>query len=260
MPGSGSWQGVGVSDRERQLAAVRALVASEPALTSGPPDRADHLRRLCRATARTLPALGAAVTVMTAHGVQPVAVSSDPQTQGLEEQQFSFGEGPCVDAFDGRRPVLVPELGSNRPTRWPAYTPAALEQGVRAVFAFPLQIGAARLGVLDVYRDAPGGLSGVALRQALTFAEVALWILLDGQADAAVDRPVDGLEAAVESRSELFQAQGMVMIQLGVSLAEAMSRLRAHAYAHDRNLGDIARDVVARRLELEADRISDGAG
>jgi len=229
-------------------------------MASGPLDRADRLRQLCRASTRTLPALGSAVTLMTAQGVQPGAVSSDALTQALEEQQFSFGEGPCVDAFAQCRPVLVPDLGSDRPERWLAYAPAALEKGVRAVFAFPLQIGAARLGVLDVYRDSPGVLSAAALRQALSFAEIALWILLDGQSDASIGRPVEGLESAVESRSELFQAQGMVMIQLGVSLAEAMARLRAHAFIEDRRLGEVARDVVARRLILEPDRSSGGSG
>ena len=222
-------------------------------------DRENHLGQLCRTVTRTLPARGAAVTVMTAEGVQSVAVASDPQTQALEEQQFSFGEGPCVDAFALRRPVLEPDLGRES-ARWSAYAPAALGEGVRAVFAFPLQIGAARLGVLDVYRDQPGGLSPMALRQSLTLAETALHILLDGQADAVSGRPVQGLESAVESRSELFQAQGMVMIQLGVSLAEAMSRLRAHAYAQDRRLSDVARDVVTRRLELDPDRMPDSAG
>jgi hypothetical protein len=242
-----------VTDREQQLAAVRVLIAAEPALFSEPADRADHLGRLCRSAARALPARGAAVTVMTAQGVQSVAVASDPQTQALEEQQFSFGEGPCVEAFAARRPVLTPDL-AGRSSHWPAYAPAALQHGVRSVFAFPLQIGAARLGVLDVYRDEPGMLPAPTLLQALTFTEIALRILLDGQADAATGRPVEGLESAVESRSELFQAQGMVMIQLGVSLAEAMSRLRAHAYAYDQRLSDVARDVVARRLELEPDR------
>ena len=52
----------------------------------------------------------------------------------------------------------------------------------------------------------------------------------------------------------LYQAQGMVMVQLGVSLGEAMSRLRAHAFAENRPLGDVAADVVARRLALQADR------
>jgi hypothetical protein len=247
-----------LSDREQALAAVRDLIAAEQVGT-GPLDRAGRLRQLCRASARNLPALGSAVTVMTAQGVQSLVVSSDPLTQLLADQQFSFGEGPCVDAFAHRRPVLVPDLG-HRQSLWPAYSPAALEQGVRAVFAFPLQIGAARLGVLDVYRETSGVLSASALRQAHSFAEVALWILLDGQVGTPSDRLVADLESAVESRSELFQAQGMVMIQLGVSLAEAMSRLRAHAYAQDRKLGDVARDVVARRLELEPDRMSGGSG
>jgi hypothetical protein len=234
------------------LAAVLGLIEAEPEPNSDAADWAAHLGRLCRTAARALPARGAAVTVMTADGAQPVAVASDPVTQALEEQQFSFGEGPCVEAFACRRPILEPDL-DRWPERWPAYSPAALRQGVRAVFAFPLQIGAARLGVLDIYRDEPGVLTSTALLQSLAFAEIALRILLDGQAQVARGQPVQGLETAAKSRSELFQAQGMVMIQLGVSLTEAMSRLRAHAYAHDRSLSDVAHDVVARRLRLEPD-------
>jgi hypothetical protein len=248
-----------LSEREQEITTVRALIAAEPILINGstaPLGRPVRLQQLCRAAVRTVPALGAAVTVMTPDGLQPVAVASDPKTQTLEELQFSFGEGPCVEAFADRRPVLESDLGGRRHTRWPAYTAAALEQGVQAVFAFPLQIGAARLGVLDMYRELPGGLSAPTLRRALTFAEVALSILLEGQADAGPEHPVQDLESAVESRSELFQAQGMVMIQLGVSLAESMSRLRAHAYANDRRLGDVARDVVVRRLQFEPDRMS----
>ena len=52
----------------------------------------------------------------------------------------------------------------------------------------------------------------------------------------------------------LYQAQGMVMVQLGVRLGEAMARLRAHAFAENRPLGEVAADVVARRLALQADR------
>ncbi len=249
-----------MSSHEQQLAAVRALIADELPVVTGSIDTADRLGRLCRATTRSLPALGSAVTVMTAEGAQPVAISSDGLTQALEEQQFSFGEGPCVDAFASRRPVLVPDLRNHDRHCWPAYTAAALDRGVLAVFAFPLQIGGARLGVLDVYRDVPGVLTASALRRALSFAEIALWILLDGQQATPVNHPVEGLESAVDSRSELFQAQGMVMIQLGVSLSEAMSRLRAHAFAQERKLGDVARDVVARRLELEPDGCSGSSG
>jgi hypothetical protein len=45
----------------------------------------------------------------------------------------------------------------------------------------------------------------------------------------------------------------MIIAQLGVSAAVALIRLRAYAYAHDRRLRDVARDVVARRLRFHAD-------
>jgi hypothetical protein len=138
-------------------------------------------------------------------------------------------------------------------SRWPGYSPAALDRGVRAVFAFPLQVGAARLGVLDVYREQPGSLSAESLALALTFAEVAVQTLLDGQERAARGQAAEGLEGALEYRFALYQAQGMTMVDLGVSIGEAMARLRAHAYAHDRPLSDVARDVVAGRLRLESD-------
>jgi hypothetical protein len=241
------------------MAEVRALIDGGPPSADSPDGTVGRLQRLCVATIRELPALGAGVTVMTEDGVQSLAIGSDPFSQLLEEQQFGFGEGPCAEAFAGRRPVLEPDLGLDA-GRWPGYASAAYEQGVRAVFAFPLQIGAARLGVLDVYREQPGVLSPDTLIRALTFAEIAVETLLDGQRDVVAGTHFAGVERAVDSRSELFQAQGMVMIQLGGSLAEAMARLRAYAYGHERGLGEVARDVVARRLQFEPGRGPDGTG
>ena len=119
--------------------------------------------------------------------------------------------------------------------------------------AFPLQVGAASLGVLDVYRERPGNLTDDELTDALAFADLAVDMLLEGQAGAAEGALAPGLEAVVDRSAEVYQAQGMVTMQLGVDLAEAMVRLRAHAYAHDRTLLDVARDIVARRLTLERD-------
>jgi GAF domain/ANTAR domain len=239
-----------VSAREDLIAEVLALVdeAEPPADSAG--GTMARLQRLCVASVRDLRAFGAGVTVMTEDGLQSVAIGADSRSQLLEEQQFSFGEGPCAEAFASRRPVLEPDLGLDA-GRWPGYASAAHRQGVRAVFAFPLQVGAARLGVLDVYREQAGPLSTATLVRALTFADVAVLALLDGQREVAAGRQVAGLQPAVESRSELFQAQGMVMIQLGVSLTEAMTRIRAYAYGQDRGLGEVARDVVAGRLNFQ---------
>jgi ANTAR domain len=149
--------------------------------------------------------------------------------------------------------VLEPDLGVEGILRWPGYTPAAHERGIRSVFAFPLQIGAARLGVLDLYRQSRGSLSGPSLGQALAFADVAVETLLDGQALAAQGRVPEGLDRALHSDYAVYQAQGMVMVDLGISLADAMARLRAHAYGRNLPLRDVAADIVGGRLRLEPD-------
>ncbi len=121
------------------------------------------------------------------------------------------------------------------------------------MFAFPLQIGAARLGVLDVFRDKTGSLNGETLALCLTFAEVAVTTLLDGQTRAPTQGADDEFGGGLGSHTILFQAQGMVMMQMRASLTDAMARIRAHAYAENRPLTDVAADFVARRLRFEPD-------
>lgn len=234
-------------------ARVAALIAQQPA---APRDRSGvmgTMRRLCGAAAQALSASGATVTVVADDGVRSVTAASDPDSERVEELHFLLGEGPGTDAFADRRPVLVADLAAEAAARWPVYAPAAGDLGVRAVFAFPLQVGAARLGVLEVYRRRPGQLSRGELRSALTFADVALTTLLDAQ-DGARGGGAEDLVGAVERRADLFQAQGMVMVQLGVGLTEALARMRAHAYAQNQALGDVAAAVLTRRLRFEPDQ------
>jgi hypothetical protein len=228
---------------------IKGLIDAEPIRAGG---LSGLLERVCFAVVPVLSASGAGISMMTADGTRGVCIASDPVSQHVDDLQFVLGEGPCMEAFEHRRPVLVTDVADTA-TRWPLYAPAAEQGGVRAVFAFPLQIGAARLGALDVYRDEVGSLSGEALNEALAFAEVALTILLDEQERAGPQRIGAGAEGALGHRVELYQAQGMVQVQLGVGAGEALVRLRAHAYANGRRLGDVARDVVARTLTFERD-------
>jgi ANTAR domain/GAF domain len=230
-------------------------MAAEPLTRAEETQTGDWMHRMCTVAARELPASGVAVSLMTDDGSAGIAASSDETSEALEELQFTLGEGPCVDAFSLRRPVLVPDLLGSAQVWWPGYTPAVQGYGVGAVFSFPLQSGASRLGALDVYRTSAGSLSIDALTLALTFAQFATTTLLDGQESAVEGETAAGLGHALESRYELHQAQGMVMVQLGISLSDAMARLRAYAYAQDRSLGLVAADVVARRLTLQQDTI-----
>ncbi len=233
-----------------RVAMIRSLIDGEPA---SPGNGVGLLQRVCVAAAHTLAASGAGISVISETGARGVYAASDPLTEHIEELQFVLGEGPCWDAFATRRPVLIPDLDNEVPARWPIYTPAVHDSGVRAVFSFPLQMGAVRLGVLDVFRQRTGSLSDDELSDALTFAEVTMTALLDEHEGAATTDPGDGLAEVVEHRAELFQAQGMVMVQLGVPIGEALARLRAYAYAHGRRLDEVARDVVARRLHFDRD-------
>ena len=78
---------------------------------------------------------------------------------------------------------------------------------------------------------------------------------MDSDLQAAVNDPDSSAWAELNalSRTEVSQATGMLVAQLGVEPAEALVRLRAHAYATDRSATDVARDILDRRLQLEAD-------
>jgi hypothetical protein len=137
--------------------------------------------------------------------------------------------------------------------RWPGFAPAAVAAGARALFAFPLQAGAIRAGVLSLYRARPGPLTPQQLADALVFADIALQLLLDsyaGISGSADYRPLDGLS---DSRAEVYQATGMISVQLDVSLEEAFVRLRARAFAAETSLDSVARDVVSRMLRFDPD-------
>jgi hypothetical protein len=208
--------------------------------------------RLCRQCMSMLPVTGVGLALMTAQGPSGVVVAAtDGAARSLEDLQFALGEGPCVEASRSGRPVLQPELFEAAANRWPAFAAAAQTAGVRAIFAFPLRVGAIRIGVLDLYRDTPGHLSEAQLAEALAFADVATLLLLHLQDSSLGDQVHPALNGPLDSLARVHQATGMISVQLGVSLAEALLRLRAHAYAQDRPVADVATDVVSRRVRFD---------
>lgn len=147
------------------------------------------------------------------------------------------------------QPVLASDLDQAAwVRRWPAFAPEALAAGARALFALPLQIGAARVGVMDLHRDAPGWLQGVELADALVFADATTQALL---IEAHVRDVQDVPDLYQGYHAVVHQATGMVKAQLNVGIAEALVRLRAYAYAEERPIEDVARDVVGRRLRFD---------
>ena len=231
--------------------AVREILSAVWAGSRDGEELPDSLVRLC---ARTLPVSGVGVALMTDDGPAGTVAASDGGARRLEELQFTLGQGPCVDASRTGRPVLAPDLATMSSRSWPRFSAGADAAGLGAVFAFPLQVGGIRLGVLDLYRDTAGELSGEDLANALSFADAATQLLLDLQAqDTAQGSPPPHALAVLDDRAEVHQATGVVSVRARVSLAQALALLRARAYAEGRPIGDLARDVLDRVVQLGED-------
>jgi hypothetical protein len=176
--------------------------------------------------------------------------ASNDVSQLIEELQYTLGEGPCVDAYQQDMSVIEPDLAAPVTRRWVAFTPPALKAGARAVFGFPLRVGAVRLGALNLYRDEPGPLSQEQHADAIVVAALAARWVLEAQAGAPAGQVAAELEAGADFHFTVHNAAGMVSVQEGISVAEALIRLRAFAFSAERQLADVAQDVIAHRLRL----------
>ena len=190
-----------------------------------------------------------AVTVVLPASPRENVYATSALAADLEELTTTLGEGPGVDALaDG--PALAADLTEqDSQTLWPMFAPAAVDSGVSAAFALPLQVGGIRLGVLDLYRAGAGPLGPDQLADALLLADTVCALLLDMPNPGHGHPP----EAAGLHHPEVHQATGMIIAQVGVSAAVALVRLRAYAYSHDRRLREVAADVVARRVRFSPD-------
>jgi hypothetical protein len=213
--------------------------------------------RLCEACVILFDVDDAAISLVLDGASSGTLGSSGAAARTYDELQFTLGEGPCLDAVAGRIQVLVVDLADPGEARWPAYGPAMLAHQIRGVCAIPVVVAGEFVGALDLFRAQPGPLLGEDLAGAVTAAELAgipLLDLLDGDLQAAAGDPYSNAWAELNmlSRAEVSQATGMLVAQLGVEPAEALVRLRGHAYVTGRSATDVARDILDRRLKLEA--------
>jgi GAF domain-containing protein len=214
-------------------------------------------RRICQACVDGLDVDGAAISVLTSTVSRETLWASDATADLLEDLQFTLNEGACMQAAHSGRPVLVPDLLDDPATGgWPVFATAVVEQTlVRALFALPLQWGAVNLGVLDMYRATPGELPAAQLDDAVAAAAAAASMLLAHRTDPGEPEPAEAgwLDLGVRHRAEIHQATGMVVVQLGVSAADALARMRAYSFVHQRLLIDVSRDVIRRSLAFADD-------
>jgi hypothetical protein len=226
------------------------------AVMQGPGTAIDSANRLCQACVELLEVDAAAISVVFDGVTEATFGSSSELSRRIDELQYTFGEGPCLDAVRRGQPILVDHLGQSGDQRWPAFSAGALNSGVEAVFAFPVKLATSTLGALDLFRTSIGPLSELSLSGAQWAAELAALPLLDlanEDADREGTHPGNTGWDQLSSwgRIEVYQATGMVMAQLEVGSAEALVRIRAYAFAHDRTASEVAWDITERKMRFE---------
>ena len=201
---------------------------------------------------------GAGLTVMTRSDSGRVVCVTDDVSARVEELQVTLGEGPCVDAYASRAPVLTPDLrGQQALRRWPAFAPAAKRGGRGRGLCVPAADGRRPSGCdgpVPPRAAVPRLRMSCGMRSCWpTPQPCCCWGARAGHDDFLGDASAGLLSEREGYRAEIDQATGMVSVQIGVNVDVAFLRLRAYAYAEDRSLTDVCRDVVARRLRFSAD-------
>jgi hypothetical protein len=240
------------------------LRAELDAAVSGARTAVTAADRLCAACVELLEVDGASISLTLDGTHRGTFGASSPLSRRLDEFQFTAGEGPCLDAVATGRPVLVPDLDDPAELRWPGFTGAVLDAGIRAVFALPVTMSTQRVGALDLYRARSGALTEWSLSGGLLAAELAALPLLDMIAEHQTAAVADAASVAAGQdddawsrlasleRVEVYQATGMIMGALGVDGVEALVRLRAQAFLRGTTAGELAWEVVERRVSLDS--------
>ncbi|GAC1609294.1 MAG: GAF domain-containing protein [Mycobacteriales bacterium] len=220
--------------------------------------------RLCEACVDLLDVDGASISLVWNSETQGTFGASGELSRTLDELQYTYGQGPCLDAVSLNRPVIAQDLNAPDEDRWPALTEAVLGRGIQAVFALPVSVASSPIGALDLYRRSSGPLEGDKMTGGMWAAGLAALPLLDlmlsdvdwrGAAEAE-----DGWEqlASLE-RVEVYQATGMLIAALDIAAPDAVALLRAHAIARGVTASEVAYGILGRRIVVVDGELRSGS-
>ncbi len=194
---------------------------------------------------------GAGIGLFASDATTTLLCASTPRVRTLFELEATVGEGPCHSVRTSGDVINEPELVADSWRRWPSYAPLASETGAGALFGFPLRLGVVHLGALVFSRDTPGELTGDQSTDGHLLASVLSRTILATQAGAAPAEIAHELEDNATFDFVVHQAAGMISVQAGLSITDALLLVRAHAYTQGNTAASIARQIVERRLTYD---------
>lgn len=230
---------------EHATTAEFPLASDLPDLVLNSPDAEHFLHELTVLAAAELSTPGREVfcgTTVIRHKKNTTVASSDDHAQALDEIQNRFHDGPCLTAARTSEIVHVPELAED--PRWPEYATAGVTAGIGSVLAVPfLAEGDTKAG-LNLYSALPHGFSGPDIERAEKFALHANASLCLALRIAHLTETRKNLSAAMESRTAIDLAAGVIMAQNRCSQEAAMTILKSASSSRNIKLRDVAASVV----------------
>jgi hypothetical protein len=200
---------------------------------------------LCSVAAEFM-ALDGAIIALTNKGDALTSLCTSNVAAGaLMDLENTLGEGPTMDASRGDA-IEDFDLLRTTTTNWSTYRPEAAALGARAVFGYPVRLGAIRFGALTLFRYVPGPLSANQSLDAYLMASVIGRAILTIQAGGSPNRLVGELSSESPLNFRVHQAAGMLAVQASMSVKDALVFLQAHAFGTGCQLTDLAQRVVSR--------------
>ncbi len=170
-----------------------------------------------------------------------VAVS-DERINALEELQVEHQEGPCVDAFDDKDVVHAADLVEER--RWPSFSPAAVERGIRAVLASPIPYNQQAVGVVAVFSTGRRPWSPEGELAIIAFTDLAALLIANTMHGDERGELAAQLQQALDARVVIEQAKGALVAKDRLTPDEAFERLRSQARRERRRVADVAGELM----------------
>jgi hypothetical protein len=210
-----------------------------------------HGASLCSVAKEITELSGAGIAITATDGTREQLCTSNDVAQRLMDLEITLEEGPGHEASQHGAANEVTDLLGDDGQRWTFYTPEALELGARAVFGFPIQIGAVVFGALSLYRDRAGALSEQQSSSAYLMASVIGRAVLVMQAGAPVGAIADELQGQSTFDFSVHQASGMLSVQAKLSVKDALVMLRAHAFVVHMSPTELARRIIDRETRFD---------
>jgi GAF domain-containing protein len=173
------------------------------------------------------------------------AATSDDRASLIDEEQYGAGDGPCLTAMRTGEMVQMPDLEDD--DRWPTFVEAARRHGVRCILAMPLVVRGERRGALNIYGfQRAADFNDGEIERARVFAAQAATALALTLRHIEQGQHATQLEDALQSRSVIDQAIGILMAQQKCDSETAFALLRKHSQNHNKRLRDVAREMIER--------------